>query len=215
MTAAQARKFTFDLDLGAAPSRSVPLPSVPEHEVAAMLAAARAQGHAEGLAEGRASAQASATEALAGAAQALAHSAAIMLETLDAHRRDLLGDAAALSLAIGRRLASHLMARHPAGEVEALINDALGSIDHAPHLVIRCHPDLVDTLKSAAEARMRTSGFTGRLVVMGDPEIALGDGRLEWVDGGLVRDMGAIAAAIDEKVAAWLAAHGAPHKEIP
>ena len=53
---------------------------------------------------------------------------------------------------------------------------------------------------------MHTSGFAGRLVVMGDPDQRLGDGRLEWVDGGLVRDIGAIAKDIDRKISAYLTA---------
>jgi flagellar assembly protein FliH len=59
-----------------------------------------------------------------------------------------------------------------------------------------------------AMQHIETSGFSGRLVVMGDPEIALGDCRLEWVDGGLVRDRAATAAEIDRRIAAFLAARG-------
>ncbi len=34
----------------------------------------------------------------------------------------------------------------------------------------------------------RSRGFEGRLVVLAEPEIALGDCRIEWADGGVVRD---------------------------
>jgi flagellar assembly protein FliH len=63
---------------------------------------------------------------------------------------------------------------------------------------------------------MTTSGFTGRLVVIGDPEVALGDGKIEWADGGLVRDRAAISAAIDNRIAAYLDARGIGRpKETP
>ena len=55
------------------------------------------------------------------------------------------------------------------------------------------------------------AGFAGRLVVMGDPDIRLGDGRLEWVDGGLVRDSEALAAEIDKQITEYLAALGGPN----
>jgi flagellar assembly protein FliH len=42
--------------------------------------------------------------------------------------------------------------------------------------------------------------------VMGEPDIRLGDGRLEWVDGGLVRDADRLDAEINETIAAYLAA---------
>jgi flagellar assembly protein FliH len=81
----------------------------------------------------------------------------------------------------------------------------MASLDGVPHLVIRCHPDLAEAVREIATGRMATSGFSGRLVVMGDPDQALGDGRLEWVDGGLVRDVAAISAEIDRRIAAFLA----------
>ena len=55
----------------------------------------------------------------------------------------------------------------------------------------------------------KTSGFAGRLIVMGDPEIRLGDGRIEWADGGLVRDIGAISGEIDKRISAYLTARSA------
>jgi flagellar assembly protein FliH len=61
---------------------------------------------------------------------------------------------------------------------------------------------------------MHHAGFAGRLVVMGDPEIRLGDGRLEWVDGGLVRDIAETSRQIDRQIATYLASRkGGQHKE--
>ena len=37
-------------------------------------------------------------------------------------------------------------------------------------------------------------GFEGRLVTFGEPDIAPGDVRLEWADGGIVRDRSRIEA---------------------
>lgn len=83
-----------------------------------------------------------------------------------------------------------------------------------PHLVIRCHPDLADAIRDNAIAQMAHSGFSGRLVVMGDPDIRLGDGRLEWVDGGVVRDIAETAGEIDRQIASYLAASiRADHEE--
>jgi flagellar assembly protein FliH len=64
-------------------------------------------------------------------------------------------------------------------------------------------------MKAIAEERMKVSGFSGRLIVLGDPEIRMGDGRLEWADGGLVRDINAISNEINTRISAYLAARGA------
>lgn len=210
MTTAQATRFTFDLDL--ARSRKVTR-TLPEDELEQMLADARRAGFEEGMGKGRGNAEVKAAEALAKAAEALASNVASMVEATDAHQRDTLRGATELAASIGRKLAAHLIARHPAAELEALISECMGSLDHAPHLVVRCHPDLCDALQTAATERMRSSGFTGRLVVMGDPEIGMGDGRLEWVDGGLVRDINKISAEINQRINAYLAARGATQQQ--
>ncbi len=41
----------------------------------------------------------------------------------------------------------------------------------------------------------RERGFEGRIVVLGEPDIALGDARLEWADGGIVRERRRFEAA--------------------
>jgi flagellar assembly protein FliH len=109
---------------------------------------------------------------------------------------------------IGRKLARHLLDREPTAEIEALLAECLASLDAVPHLVIRCNPDLADAVREIATARIATSGFTGRLVVLGEPDITLGDARLEWVDGGIVRDSTELETQIDTRIAQYLAAHG-------
>jgi flagellar assembly protein FliH len=52
----------------------------------------------------------------------------------------------------------------------------------------------------------RERGYEGRLVVMGEPDIAPGDGRIEWADGGIVREQARIEAAVDQAVAGALGA---------
>lgn len=208
-----AQKFTFDLDLAQKPPRNRVLP---EDEFDRLLAEARRAGFEEGQASGRASAEARAAEAQAAATQALAEAAAAlagqaeqMAVALDAEQKRMLAESVQLAASVGRKLAAHLIARQPVDEIAALLADCMSSLDRAPHLVIRCHPDLCDAVKETAEARMRETGFSGRLVVLGEPGIGLGDGRIEWADGGLVRDINAISDEINARIAAYLTARGA------
>ena len=53
-----------------------------------------------------------------------------------------------------------------------------------------------------AEAR----GFQGRLIVMGEPDVAPGDVRVEWADGGIVRCQADIEDALQEIVDRFAAA---------
>lgn len=208
MSAAPA-KFTFDLDLGRPRERNS---VVTDSALTSLLADARAAGHAEGFAAGALSAEAEATGQLAAAAGELADRVTALAASMEDLRKANLADSVELAAAIARKLAGALVEREPAAEIEMLIAECLDSLGGVPHLVIRCHPDLAGAVREIATSRMATSGFTGRLVVMGDPDQALGDGRIEWVDGGIVRDMAAISAAIDNRIAAYLAVQGGPSR---
>lgn len=201
-----AHKFTFDLDLARKPARNKVLP---EDEFEALLAAEREAGRSEGYAAGQQSVQAQSARALVQAAQDLSAQAAQMVQTIEAYERRHLSDAVGLAAQVGRKLAAHLIARYPAEELSHLVAECLSSLENAPHLVIRCHPDLCEAMRGFAEERMALSGLSGRLVVLGDPEIGLGDGRIEWADGGLVRDLNAISSEINARISAFLGARGA------
>lgn len=201
-----AHKFTFDLDLAHKPPTNKVLA---QDEFDRLLAAAREEGYRQGVAAGRSAVEAQSATALANSAENLAGLVAQMMAAIQDYEQQHLAQSVELAASIGRKLAAHLIARQPQAELAALIAECVSSLESAPHLVIRCHPDLCDAVKSLAEERMTVAGFSGRLVVMGDPEIRLGDGRLEWADGGLVRDVNAISDEINARISAYLAASGA------
>jgi flagellar assembly protein FliH len=208
MTAAAPAKFRFDLDLG---HRDEPNSVLTESALAAIISTARAQGYSDGLAEGQRTAVVRAAERLAQAAEQLADHAAAVNAAIDDHRKVTLQDATVLAAVIGKKLAGALLSAQPTIEIEALITECLASLDHVPHLVIRCAPELADAVREIAMARIATSGFTGRLVVLGDPDRASGDARIEWADGGIARDRAALEADIDRRVHDFVAAQVGPH----
>ncbi|CAN7671579.1 FliH/SctL family protein [Devosia sp. LjRoot16] len=204
MSAAPA-KFTFDLDLG---RRQEHNSLVTETAMASLLEEARREGREAGLAEGERTAVARAAKAEAAAAEALAVRVAAMAASMDDARKQTIAEGVELSLSIARKLAGGLIAREPTVEIEQLVAECMATLDGVPHLVIRCDPALADAVRDIATAKMTTSGFTGRLVVLGDPDIAIGDARIEWADGGVVRDIRKLSAEIDARIAQYFAARG-------
>lgn len=198
-------KFRFDLDLGHRQERNSVMT---ETAIAMLVASARDEGRREGLAEGERLATARAAQATAKAATDLADRTAAMSAALDDVRHATLSDAVSLATTIGRKLARHLLEREPTAEIEALVTECLASLDAVPHLVIRCNAELADAVRDIARERIATSGFSGRLVVLGEPDIQPGDARIEWSDGGIVRDSAALEAEIDERIARFIAAAG-------
>lgn len=216
---ASPARFLFDLDLGQRTDlqqASAPT-GVPEDLVAQLIAQAREEAYMEGMAQGERNAASMAAQTLAAAAGTLATNAAEMAAALDDATAESRREAIDLAASIGRKLALNLLARQPTVELDALIAECMQNLAGVPHLVIRCHPDIADAIRDIATAHMHTSGFSGRLIVMGDPEQRLGDGRLEWVDGGLVRDIAAVSKDVDKAIIAYLRARArgaaAPNQE--
>jgi len=206
--AAQTARFTFDLDLADARAGAR---VIDDGELAALLAGARDQARAEGRAEGESDAAARSAAGAAEAALAIATGTARLADAFDKALAGMRAEAAELAVLAARKLATHLIEREPVAEIAALFADCLVSLDRAPHLVIRCHPDLAGTIKPLAEANAAELGFAGRLVIMGEPEIALGDCRIEWADGGVMRDSAAVSGEIDRRIAAYVAAPPSSH----
>lgn len=206
----QPVRFTFDVDMGRQSERNA---SLSDNALAELLAEARREAHAAGVAEGERTAVARAEKQVAGNAEALAGKVAAMAATIDDARKQAAAEAVNLALSIARKLAGRMIAAEPTAEIEALIVECLQSLEGVPHLVIRCEPMLADRVRDIATSKMTHSGFTGRLVVLGDPDIAIGDARLEWADGGVVRDVRQLSADIDACITEYFAARGITRAE--
>jgi flagellar assembly protein FliH len=194
-------RFTFDLDLGSRGDRGR---MMTEGALLDMARAASAEGFARGFAEGEAGMVARKARDLTRAAERLAEKAAGMQAAFEEARRAAIAEAADLAFAVGRKLAGHLIERHPAAELQALVEECLASLEGVPHLVVRCHPEVAEAIRAAAEARMAIAGFEGRLVVIGDPDLGISDGRVEWADGGVARNVARTIAELDTTIAGFL-----------
>ncbi len=202
---ASPAKFSFDLDLGKARQLTR---VITQQALDEMLKAAEKKGYDNGMQDGQKSAASRSAMEISTAASALAGKTAQIVKASDEAQKEILADATKLGVSVARKLAANLIARNPIGEIENLIEECLASLENVPHLVIRCHPDLADALREMSQNQMAASGYSGRLVVMGEPEISLGDVRIEWVDGGLVRDLSTLSGEIDQRVNAFIAANG-------
>jgi len=97
-----------------------------------------------------------------------------------------------------------MVEHNPTPEISALLEDCLASLGETAHLVIRCNDQLSDQIKPLADQFAHQAGFDGRLIIMGEPEFAMGDCRIEWSDGGLARNFDALSDEIDQKIAQFV-----------
>ena len=81
--------------------------------------------------------------------------------------------------------------------------------------MVRINDSLYEAARERIERLAKQSGFEGRLVILAEPEIATGDCRIEWADGGVVLERAAIEAKINELVGRYMASRGQAMTERP
>ena len=210
MTSAPA-KFLFDNDFAAGGRSNKPTISLTEH--AEKVAQAEAAAHARGFAEAQTKAEQQAVVALervAGLLQGLDRSLAAVEARLET-------EAVEVAVAVARKLVPALMAREPLAEISALASDCFRQLVASPHVVVRVSDALHASARERLDEIVRRLGLESRLVILGEPEIAPGDCRIEWADGGICRDSAAVTAAIHLAVTRYINARleAAPKSDIP
>jgi flagellar assembly protein FliH len=103
-----------------------------------------------------------------------------------------------------------LIAREPFAEVSALATECFHHLVSTPHISVRVGPDIQEIAKEKIEEVARGRGYEGRLAIICDETLFPGDCRIEWADGGVIRDQAATTAAIDEMVSRYISARSAP-----
>ena len=204
-----AAKFMFDRDFSAAAQVAAPAVAAAEHEAA--LAAAEARGFRDGLNAAEAQARTEAERRLALAFERIAGGVEQLRASLKRVEDRFEAEAIEVALSVGRKLAADLIAKEPFAEIAALADQCFREMISAPHILVRVNTDLYSDAKQRLEEIARARGFDGRLVVMSEGDIAAGDCRIEWADGGLKRDRAATEAAIAEAVGRYVAGRRDEH----
>jgi flagellar assembly protein FliH len=148
------------------------------------VAAAREEGRAAGRAEAVAEAEQVATVALKAAGE---HLKALMGEA-KARQDALTQELTKAAGAIARKLLPAYAKKQGVGEIETLVAECLGRLHDEPRIVVRVHDDVLDPVRQRLDALAASIGFAGRFVLLAADDIAPGDARIEWADGGVERD---------------------------
>ena len=198
-------KYLFDLDFSpsGAAKNAVPTISLADHEEA--IADAETRGYRSGMLAAEAQARTEAERRTAIAFERIGDAVAVLQQSLAGVESRFEAEAVEVAVAVAKKLAGALIAREPLAEITALADGCFRELLALPHVAVRVHESLYAQAKERLEDIARARGFEGRLVVLGETDIAAGDCRIEWADGGLVRDSAAIEAAIAEAVDRYVA----------
>ena len=195
---AELAKFTFDTVFERGPDGA---PRVARALNADELSAIRAEGYAEGYTAGKNDTTAKAEQDCAVRLNAIADSVGTTVGQLSEERQKLAAEACELAMMVAKRLVPHLMKRAPFAEIEALLTEALENLSDTPHLVVRINEEWLEQVSPRLEQIAQNRGFQGKLIVLGEPDVSMGDCRIEWADGGINRNAAAVAREIEAIIA--------------
>jgi flagellar assembly protein FliH len=191
-----ASKFIFQRAFPETPDRMVPLekkePTLTVSEHQRLLDAAVAAARIEAFQQGKIEAEADQTARLAEAMEQVARMLDQLRFELDGIHATASAEAIRFAHDFASKLAGQLLDQAPMAVIEATARAIFDDLRGHPHVAVRVAPDLVEAAKEKLAGIARERGFEGRLIVMGEPEIPPGDVRIEWADGGIVRDRAAI-----------------------
>jgi len=201
-------KYLFDTEFAAEAKREAePKVTVREHQ--SLVALARQDGHAAGFLAGEAQAMASVERQRALALAAIGERMSVAAEALMALEARLEQEAIDIAVAVAGKLAATLIAREPLAEIRRLVGDCFANLRGVPHLVVRVHDDLLEDARGELTRLAAERGFEGRLVILAEPVIAVGDCRIEWSTGGIMLDRDETALRIGEAVERYVTSHPA------
>lgn len=163
-----------------------------------------ADAFTRGFQQGANEARAEAEKRAAAALERIVAAITALNTQLNGVAAELEVEAVEVAVAVAKKLAPALLAHQPFTEIAALTTDCLRNLVKCPHVVIRVNDELLEIARDKLDEIVRRCTPDTQLVVLAEPEITVGDCRVEWADGGIDRDSGAIAAAIDEAVSRYV-----------
>lgn len=196
-------KFLFDTDFSApTATRERGLNSA---EIAAKMAEAEARGYRSGFEAGRNEANVENGRRVAMALDDIGRAIATIAGQIGTAEMRMETEAVEVAVSVARKLCAALVGAEPLTEAMALVRDCFRHLTSTPHIVVRINEQLYDAARHDIERLAKQNGFEGRLVILAEPDVASGDCRIEWADGGVVLDRAATEAKIDELVGRYMA----------
>jgi flagellar assembly protein FliH len=196
-------KFLFDMDFSA-PDKARERPATAA-EIAQKVASAEARAYRDGYDAAQREAKAESDRRGALALEEIGIAIKGIASRFSGIETRMETEAVDVAVAVARKLCSELVSREPLGEITALVSDCFSHLVSTPHLVVRINDTLYEIAREKIERLAQQSGFEGRLVILAEPEIATGDCRIEWADGGVVLERAAIEVKINELVGRYIA----------
>ena len=187
--------------------------TISEHEASLRETEAKAflRGHVDG-------ANAARLEEEARLARAIEAMTAVLQQTserLSQIEMQASNEALRFAMQFADMLSGSLVSDRPTGPIEAAARQVFGDLRGVPHVAVRVAPDLVEPAREKLAKIAREIGLDAKMIVLGEPEIDSGDCRIEWADGGIIRDQALLKSTLESAVTRALTANLAEQRTEP
>lgn len=201
---AEAVKYMFDRTFDVSVKGDVAATRQLEEAWERKMAEACCTAYEEGRGEGEAEALKSIEEAIRTETGVLVESTQQLLGDVERECDHIRRNAIELATMTANLLAEELIARTPSLNLEQLFADALEHLGDAPHIALTVNDALAEGVQKSVATIAADRGFTGKIVVLGDPETKKGDCSLQWADGGISLDFEKTSQQISKLVRSHL-----------
>lgn len=203
---AAAAKFMFDEDFATGEK-----PTITVVEAERRRVDAESLAHRQGFEQGQAQTRAEQNERIARALTLMGEQMSRLDAQLGAIEARLESEAVHVAFSVASKLAPELIAREPFAEIEVLAADCFRQLVATPQITVFIGADIYDSAKAKLDEIAQARGLQSRLSILSDAAMAPGNCRIEWAEGGIVRDRDATLKAIEDAVNRYIAARLAPH----
>ncbi len=189
---AEAARYMFDRTFdapvkGTEPDEVVAARKIQE-EWERKMAEACCSAFEAGQAEGQTEALKGIEETTRAETGVLVESATRMLGNVEQECDQIRQNAIKLATMTANVLAEELISRNPSLNLEKLFTEALEHLGDAPHIALTVNDEMAEGVQKNVTEIAADRGFSGKIVVLGDPETKKGDCSLQWADGGISLD---------------------------
>ncbi len=120
-----------------------------------------------------------------------------------------------MAMTVIERLLPKLAKKSAAAEILDLVRGCLATLEREPRVVVRLAEAALTPLSAKLQKLAQSVGYEGKLVLLGEPGLALDEVRVEWADGGAERQRGEALQQIDKLIAKHLGGAAASARKAP
>ena len=169
------------------------LPTISVNELEDAKNEAREEGRLNGLTEGRENAWKEAMESIekqnSDTLMTISASLKKSMQSLEQSAENAFETAIEIAMAVCKKALPSLCEKNAVDEIRILLEKNLHFLKDEPKISLRLNPTLAEQIKPVLTELVKKEAYAGRIAVIRDETLPVGDCRVEWKNGGLEKNM--------------------------